>query len=432
MQKLLYNTNVNPTASFNSASFSSVAATPSNPEWPRLIARLSPLYQRVGDPRGDFSRDYSRILHCTAYRRLKHKTQVFYATENDHICTRIEHVNHVVDISRTMSLAMGLNVDLTNAIAIGHDVGHAPFGHEGETVLTEIAAKYGVARFWHEKNSLWFLDRIETLPDPASLSQNMSLTYAVRDGIICHCGEIDQPSIFPRIEFFDLESIQKAGQFQPVTWEGCIVKIADKIAFLGRDIEDAFTLSIMDRVEFAENAKALAPNLPLLFKKYVAVDLKDISNTALIQCFIGNILNSSDPINGIIFSPDLLELIKGLRQISRKLIYDHPRLKYFKKLAKLVLESIYEELDSLYAGKDTLANLRRLEVYAPILHRDFEDWVIKYTNVDEGERINRRYASNVVYDIGQINDYRKTITDFLSGMTDNYALAAFDNLTKFR
>jgi len=126
-----------------------------------LTKREYPLYGRKDDTRNDFVRDYNRILHCLAYRRLKHKTQVFFAPDNDHICTRIEHVNHVTAISNTISKALGLNTDLTNAIAIGHDIGHTPFGHDGEKILREISEKETRQSFWHEKNSLWFADNIE-------------------------------------------------------------------------------------------------------------------------------------------------------------------------------------------------------------------------------------------------------------------------------
>lgn len=119
--------------------FSEVAAKPGNSNWDKLISREIPLYQREIFPRNDFTRDYNRILHCLVYRRSKHKTQVFLAPENDHICTRIENVNHVTSISNTIAKALGLDTDLSNAIAIGHDIGHPPFGHYGEKALSEKA-----------------------------------------------------------------------------------------------------------------------------------------------------------------------------------------------------------------------------------------------------------------------------------------------------
>ncbi|NLM97596.1 MAG: HD domain-containing protein [Halanaerobiaceae bacterium] len=120
--------------------FSKVAAVKGNDQWDIFVKRQSDIYQRLDDIRSDFWRDYNRILHCTAYRRLKHKTQVFFATRNDHICTRIEHVNHVASVSATLCKKLSLNVELAVAIATGHDLGHAPFGHEGEKILREIVS----------------------------------------------------------------------------------------------------------------------------------------------------------------------------------------------------------------------------------------------------------------------------------------------------
>lgn len=127
-------------------------------KWEHAIDRLKDLYHRHDDIRSPFARDYSRILHSTAYRRLKHKTQVFFATRHDHIYTRIEHVNHVASVSYIIAKYLGLNTELTNAIAIGHDLGHAPFGHAGEIILSKITEdKLGI-KFWHEKNSLRFIE----------------------------------------------------------------------------------------------------------------------------------------------------------------------------------------------------------------------------------------------------------------------------------
>ena len=165
--------------------FANVSATENNPKWSDFVKRESALYSRRDDTRSEFARDYNRILHCTAYRRLKHKTQVFFAPENDHVCTRIEHVSHVTAISYTISKFFKLNTELTNAIAVGHDLGHAPFGHAGQNILNEIARDNIADKFWHEKNSLWFVDNIETLPNPDNKEINLLLTYAVRDGIAC-------------------------------------------------------------------------------------------------------------------------------------------------------------------------------------------------------------------------------------------------------
>ena len=116
-----------------------VAMYPTNPKWKNAIKREKELYSRNNDIRTEFERDYTRVLHSNAYKRMKHKTQVFFSPESDHICTRIEHVALVESISYTIAKYLGLNVELTKAIATAHDIGHSPFGHEGERILSEIS-----------------------------------------------------------------------------------------------------------------------------------------------------------------------------------------------------------------------------------------------------------------------------------------------------
>lgn len=143
--------------------FEAVAATERSDRWTKLIERQELLDQQTTDARTSFARDYTRILHSLAYRRLKHKTQVFFNIDNDHICTRMEHAAHVESISSTIAKYLGLNTELTKAISIGHDLGHAPFGHHGEKIIGELSQKYLEKKFWHEKNGLRFVDEIELL-----------------------------------------------------------------------------------------------------------------------------------------------------------------------------------------------------------------------------------------------------------------------------
>lgn len=210
------------------ADFSSVKMDENNPKWEAAISRKNEIYQKEYDLRTPFERDIHRILHSNGYRRLKNKTQVFFAPHNDHICTRIEHVTHVASVAETIAKFLKLNLDLVKAIAMGHDIGHAPFGHEGENILRDIAREHSLKSFWHEANSLHFIDNIETLPDYQGYQQNLDLTYAVRDGIVCHCGEVDDRILKPREDACDLITISKGGKVGAYTYEGCVVKIADK------------------------------------------------------------------------------------------------------------------------------------------------------------------------------------------------------------
>ena len=211
----------------------------------------------------------------------------------------MEHVNHVVSISYTISKFMGLNTELTQAIALGHDLGHSPFGHEGETLLSEIMQQWD-GSFWHEKNGLYTADKIATLPNASNMHKNLRLTYAVRDGIISHCGETDENGLFPRPGAIDLEQIERPNQYMPFTWEACVVKLSDKIAYLGRDIEDAIELNLLepDRLEELNKLMRKIPDSPGV-----------VNNTALIELFIKDICRNSSPEEGMHFSPRYFNLL---------------------------------------------------------------------------------------------------------------------------
>ncbi len=228
------------------------SANENNPKWNQMILREKELYSANTDLRTDFERDYTRIIYSNAYKRLKHKTQVFFSPSNDHICTRIEHVNHVESISYVLAKALGLNTELTKTISVAHDLGHSPFGHAGEKVLNEISMRDTNKKFWHERNGLNCVENIELLENREGYKENLNLTYAVRDGIISHCGEIDENSLKPRKEAIDLNNYTRPNEYAPYTWEGCVIKIADKISYLGRDIEDALRFNILNNEDIQE------------------------------------------------------------------------------------------------------------------------------------------------------------------------------------
>jgi len=196
--------------------------------------------------RTQFHRDYTRIIHSRTFRRLRHKTQVFISPQNDHLCTRLEHSLHVASVATTIARALRLNEDLVAAIAVGHDLAHAPFGHAGESVLNKIAEKHGL-HFSHELQSLRVVDVLDS-PYPHHLGLN--LTFAVRDGIVCHYGEGFESELEPDRQKRPtaLENTQR-GKTRPASLEGCVVRWADKVAYLGRDLEDALALGLVRRRE---------------------------------------------------------------------------------------------------------------------------------------------------------------------------------------
>jgi dGTPase len=407
--------------------FRSAAAVEDNFKWNQMIKREAELYYRQNDIRSEFLRDYNRILHSTAYSRLKHKTQVFFATTNDHICTRIEHVNHVSAVSHTLAKYLGLNTELTSAISIGHDLGHGPFGHHGETVLKGIVSNELGVSFWHEKNSLRFIDKIETLVDPMGKEQNLNLTYAVRDGIVCHCGEVDDESIFPREKYIDLEEIQKPNQYNAYTWEGCIVKVADKISYLGRDIEDAITLNILSYSQLKELMK-------ILRSKFKDIHVKEINNTFLMHKFMIDLCEASSPEKGICLSKDTLEFMKDIKDFNWSFIYSHERMAYFQNYGKLIIESIYDILIKAFSGEDSIENLDKLSKHYPIVTAYFSKWLLKYSKLRQNAGHKRKlkgYDNEIIYDISDKKQYVLAIIDFISSMTDEFAVKVFQDIIRF-
>lgn len=395
-------------------SFYSVAANENNPKWNNIISRETPLYSRKDDLRSDFERDFNRIVHSNAYRRLKHKTQVFYSPQNDHICTRIEHVNHVESISYTIAHYLGLNVELTKAIAVSHDLGHSPFGHKGEKVLNEICNRDLNTSFWHEKNGLYFVDNIELLEDYANCKQNLNLTYGVRDGIISHCGEIDENSIRPREEFIDLHYYNYPNEYAPYTWEACVVKIADKISYIGRDIEDAITLGILDEH---------------LDKLYELIGNKNgaINNTVIINDLIYDLCINSSIEKGLCFSDDALSLMNKVKKFNYEYIYLSPVLKPSDHYFSVVLNQIYNTLKDAYDGENTFDNLNKARKFYPNLVKGFTEWFYNFS-----ENSNRENLKNkVLFDITVPQDYFFAIVCYISGMTDKFAIDMYNEIIGF-
>lgn len=403
------------------------ATTAANPNWEILSARQSELYSRSDDIRSPFARDYTRILHSMAYRRLKHKTQVFFNIDNDHICTRMEHVSHVESVSSIIAKTLGLNEELTKAISIGHDLGHAPFGHQGESVIKKLSQKYLVKDFWHEQNGLRFVDQIELLEDNYKIYKNLDLTYAVRDGIISHCGEVDQNGLFPRDISIKIEEFDLPGKFQAATWEGCVVKMADKIAYVGRDIEDAINLGFLD--QSAQNE---------LLRMARANDERVMNTTVIMHNMIIDICQNSSPDNGISMSPQFNQQINDIKAFNYEQIYGHRRLTPFKHYSELVISQIFDELISFYQGKYTWNALDENEHFTPTLIKSFKKWLARYCSPDivpKGElKLLALSCENLkIYNELETKEiYIQAIIDYISGMTDRFAISLFTELLEYK
>ena len=392
-------------------SFNKLAANINNPKWNYIISREFPLYSRNNDIRSEFERDFTRIIHSNAYRRLKHKTQVFYSPQNDHICTRIEHVNHVESISYTISHYLGLNEELTKAIAVAHDLGHSPFGHKGEKVLNTISKRDCVFSFWHEKNGLYFVDNIELLEDTEGFKQNLDLTYGVRDGIISHCGEIDENSLFPRDEFIDLSEYKYPNQFKPYTWEACVVKISDKISYIGRDIEDAVSLGILDE------------HLDELYN-LLGHRNGTINNTVIINTLIYDLCSNSSPEKGLYFSDKALDLMNQIKKFNYEHIYLSEILKPSDKYFEIVINQIYNTLYNCYDYQNTFTKLDKLKKFYPNLINGFIEWFNNFSSNSSRNGLKNR----ILFDINNPKDYYFAIILYISGMTDKFAIDMYNEI----
>mgnify|MGYP002624033250 CR=1 FL=1 len=405
--------------------FKKEAISPDNPKWENSISRIGDLSKKEFDIRSEFERDYNRILNSSAYSRLKHKTQVFYATTNDHVCTRIEHVNIVASISKTIARSLGLNVELVEAMAFGHDLGHSPFGHHGERIIAELMVEEGFPNpFWHEKNSLRMVDYIETLPNYNGEHENLALTYAVRDGIVCHCGEVDENGLKPRDEFVDLENIKK-GQYMPYTYEGCVVKISDKLAYIGRDIQDATLYGLFSKREYAV-LKQIAQN----FMKE-QVKLKQINPTSLIYQLVTDLCVNSNPEIGLTFTKENFEMMNQVKQFIYEKVCMNKRLEPFMDYASLVIRTVYKFLKNYYDGQATISHLKKDTKLYPTLIVNFRKWLIKYSNIDVDLKLLRKYNNKIIYDINNPMDYKQAIIDFISCMTDKYIMRVYTDLITF-
>jgi dGTPase len=290
------------------------------------------------DIRTCFERDDHRILHAKPFRRLRNKTQVFFSPENDHITTRMDHSLYVATIARTICRALSLNDDLAYAIALGHDLGHAPFGHSGERILNDMLLRHlpDASRrpAWsHEAQSLRVVDHLSRVSGRDFPGLNLS--YEVRDGIRCHCGESREPVIHPRPASDERDPSRFEGrETTPITLEGCVVRMADRIAYLGRDYEDA-------QVALG----ALLPPLPPRVGAALGVDNRGIINTLVRDIIERNGRHREE----IGFSDEVQEAALELRDFNYRHIYGQERLEAYRVKADGILVRIFEEAHALLA-----------------------------------------------------------------------------------
>jgi len=285
----------------------------------------------------------------------------------------------VATVSATICRALGINADLAWAIGLGHDLGHTPFGHLGEKIIGSLLKEKN--GFRHEIYSLRVVDHL------AGYGKGLNLTYAVRDGILNHCGEKFEQKITPDFTLKNLSTI-KTRDFYPSTYEGVVVRMSDKVAYMGRDLEDAIQLGVIK-----------ADELPGSVKKYLGSNNSDIINT-LVQDLIETSLKTGE----IGYSDDVFEQTLLLKEFNYKHIYLDPKLTTYHDYFERILLSLFEYLSELIQkfGNET-------DKYAAeknYLGQRFGDFLKKMQNFYESE--NAAPADMVI--------------DYLAGMTDDYAI----------
>ncbi len=295
------------------------------------------------DHRLPYKRDVDRIIHSKAYARYADKTQVVYLVENDHIAHRALHVQLVSNFSRGIAEILRLNLDLVEAIALGHDVGHPPFGHEGEGYLSALSKKHGQGAFAHPLQSCRLFSEIEPL----------NLGCAVYDGFLCHDGGMQGTRLVPQFDKSwkqhlkerERRSVEPEANIMPGTLEGCLVKLCDTISYIGRDIEDAIQLNIISRDQIPQT---------VLGK----------SNREILSYAAQDIINKSYEQEYIELSQEVYEAMNVLRRFNFKYIYSDPKIKSesgkirksYELLFGILLEDLEEKREKSFVWKDFLHN----------------------------------------------------------------------------
>ena len=337
------------------------------------------------DYRPPFWRDTDRIIHNLSYARYSDKTQVFSFKENDHLSKRMTHVQLVSKVARTIGRMLNLNEDLIEASSLGHDIGHTPLGHLGEKILNDISIRELGEFFKHNVQGVrtfMYIDRN---------GEGSNLTLQVLDAILCHNGELVSGKYCPKKktkedflkEYNELYlDDKKSKKLIPMTLEGCVVRISDIIAYIGRDIEDAIMIGVLSRDQIPENIKRVLGD----------------NNRDIIATIINDIINNSYKKTYIKLSDDVYQAIVDLKQFNYDHIYNNANTKkqieYYTRGFNLLFDKYLEDIE--YNNKDS-------EIFVDFLNTK-----------------NESYLNNTVP--------KRQVIDFLAGMTDEYFMSKYKNL----
>jgi dGTPase len=325
-----------------------------------------------------FALDTDRILHSMAYTRYIDKTQVFYLIRNDHITHRVLHVQLVSKIARTIGRFLGLNEDLIEAVALGHDIGHTPFGHDGESFLSQFCQQAGIGHFLHNVQSIQFLDCVERK------GHGWNLCLQTLDGILCHDGEIHNQVLAPdgnkSFEILAREMTAKKSSPQsalmPMTLEGCVVRMADTVAYVGRDLEDAIRLNVIQRADLPADVVPVLGN----------------TNGTIVYNLVTDIIRNSHEKPYVAFSDEVSWALKRLKNFNLERIYLNPMIKQYSE------------------------SIRRLFDYL------FNKYLADLEKENRSSKIFTGFLQDISEDYIQRHQPAEIVRDFIAGMTDRYFL----------
>lgn len=341
--------------------------------------------EMVEDYRPPFWHDIDRIIYNLSYARYSDKTQVFSFKDNDHVSKRMTHVQLVSKVARTLGRMLNLNEDLIEAAALGHDIGHTPLGHLGERILNDISVRELGEYFNHN------VQGVRTYMYLQKEGEGSNLTLQVLDAVLCHNGEMVCGEYHPvkktKEEFMEQynssytdKDISK--KLIPMTLEGCVVRISDIIAYIGRDIEDAIMLGVFNREQIPDKIKNVLGD----------------RNHKIIETIIFDIVNNSYGKPYIKMSTEVYEAIRDLKEFNYQYIYSKANtpedIEYYTKGFNMLFDKYVNDIKS---------NNKESEIY-----REFLNWKNEY------------YLIN--------NNPKRIVIDFLAGMTDEYFISKYQQI----
>ena len=343
------------------------------------------LKEDIEDIRPIFFRDIDRIIHSSGYARYIDKTQVYSFIQNDHITRRVLHVQLVSKIARTIGRSLRLNEDLIEAISLGHDIGHTPFGHKGENLLNSICQKENIGYFCHNAQSVRILQDIEGL----------NISMQTLDGILAHNGEIlknkYEHNIEKTVDEFKTELYNTfhekdySRKIIPITIEGSVVRLSDVIAYIGRDIEDAIILGIIERNEIPEFPRKIIGE----------------NNSKIVDTLIKDVIVNSFEKPYLSFSKDIFEALIELKNWNYEKIYNSEKANAnYDKIEKLFTKLYY-----FYLEKLSEVNIKE---------------ELKKNTITSSEKVLYHFVNKMMKKPNA--DIKRVIIDYIAGQTDKFFL----------